>query len=92
MYNKCTYLSIGDELILFWTFRKNGKIDRWADFSSLEKADVIATTFFTILSSFVHRPITTLNNIADEFDIQLFDVWFFSLKEVFQVSKEGPTS
>ena len=23
------YLSIGDELILFWTFRKNGKIDRW---------------------------------------------------------------
>ena len=22
------YLSIGDELILFWTFRKNGKIDR----------------------------------------------------------------
>ena len=53
-------------------------IGRWTKLLKIVK-NVVAMTYSK------SRP-------ADEFDIQLFDVWFFSLKQVFQVSKEGPTS
>ena len=95
------YLSIGDELILFWTFRKNGKIDRWLvdrhnrvrcysglwldDGRNFSKLWKMWWRWRQLFPNSKSRP-------ADEFDIQLFDVCFFSLKEVFQVSKEGPTS
>ena len=57
-------------------------IGRWTKLLKIVKNVVAMTSAFSNSKS---RP-------ADEFDIQLFDVWFFSLKQVFQVSKEGPTS
>lgn len=58
-------------------------IGRWTKLLKIVK-NVVAMTS-SAFSNSKSRP-------ADEFDIQLFDVWFFRLKEVFQVSKEGPTS